>query len=86
MKVNLKIPMGYKVYEEKLTIDVNDIEKIFLLKSIRIRFVILFFCLYVEKNKDIYEELYREIDICRYVLQKEMKSVMVYDNGNPLRL
>ena len=29
MKVNLKIPMGYKVYEEKSTIDVNDVEKIF---------------------------------------------------------
>ena len=38
----------------------------------------------VEKSKDIYEELYREIDICRYVLQREMKSVMVYDNGNVL--
>ncbi len=29
MKMNLKIPMGYKVYEEKLIIDVNDVEKIF---------------------------------------------------------
>ncbi len=29
MEMNLKIPMGYKVYEEKLTIDVNDVEKIF---------------------------------------------------------
>ena len=29
----------------------------------------------VESGKDIYEELYREFDICQFVLQKKIKSV-----------
>ncbi|MBQ8391691.1 MAG: hypothetical protein IJX50_04005 [Clostridia bacterium] len=38
----------------------------------------------VEKGKDIYEELYREFDICQYVLQRKLKSVTVMENGNVL--
>jgi len=35
-------------------------------------------------DKDIYEELYREIDICRFVLQREIKTVMAFENENVL--
>ena len=38
----------------------------------------------VETGKDIYEELYREFDICQYVLQRKLKSVTVMENGNVL--
>lgn len=38
----------------------------------------------VEKDKDIYEELYREFDLCQYILQRKIKSVMVMENGNVL--
>ena len=38
----------------------------------------------VEKGADIYKELYREFDICQYVLQRKIKSVMVMENGNVL--
>ena len=38
----------------------------------------------VESGKDIYEELYREFDICQYVLQRKIKSVTVMENGNVL--
>jgi len=38
----------------------------------------------VEAGKDIYEELYREFDICQYVLQRKIKSVTVMENGNVL--
>lgn len=34
----------------------------------------------VEKGYDIYNELYRELDICQYVLQRKIKSVMVMEN------
>lgn len=37
-----------------------------------------------EAGKDIYEELYREFDICQYVLQRKIKSVTVMENGNVL--
>ena len=38
----------------------------------------------VEKGTDIYEELYRELDICQYVLQRKIKSIMVMQNDNVL--
>lgn len=38
----------------------------------------------VEAGKDIYEELYREFDICQYVLQRKIKSVTVMENTNVL--
>ena len=38
----------------------------------------------VEEGKDIYEELYREFDICQYVLQRKIKSVTVMENCNVL--
>ena len=38
----------------------------------------------VEADKDIYEELYREFDICQFVLQRKIKSVTVMENGNVL--
>ncbi len=38
----------------------------------------------VEKKSDIYKELYRELDICQFVLQRSIKSIMVMENGNVL--
>lgn len=38
----------------------------------------------VEKGSDIYTELYRELDICEYILQRKIKSIMVMDNDNVL--
>lgn len=38
----------------------------------------------VEKGLDIYDELYREFDLCEYILQKKIKSVMVMGNDNVL--
>lgn len=38
----------------------------------------------VEKDKDIYEELYREFDLCQYILQRKIKSVMAMENVNVL--
>ena len=38
----------------------------------------------VEKAKDVYAELYREFDLCQYILQRKIKSVMVMENGNVL--
>lgn len=38
----------------------------------------------VEKGKDIYAELYREFDLCEYILQRKIKSVMVMQNENVL--
>lgn len=38
----------------------------------------------IEKNADIYVALYRELDLAQYVLQREIKSVMVMENGNVL--
>ncbi len=37
-----------------------------------------------EIGSDIYEALYKELDICQYILQKTVKSVMVMENGNVL--
>ena len=36
----------------------------------------------VEKGSDIYEELYRELDLCQYILQKQIRSIMVMENDN----
>ncbi len=38
----------------------------------------------VEKGTDIYAELYREFDLCQYILQRKLKSVMVMENDNVL--
>ncbi len=38
----------------------------------------------IEKGLDIYKELYRELDICEYVLHRKLKSIMVMDNDNVL--
>ncbi len=38
----------------------------------------------IEKGSDIYKALYREFDIIQYVLGREIKSVMVMENGNVL--
>jgi len=38
----------------------------------------------VEKGLDIYDELYPEFDICQYILQRKIKSVMVMQNDNVL--
>ena len=38
----------------------------------------------IEKGSDIYEALGRELDICQYVLQRNLVSVMVMQNDNVL--
>ena len=38
----------------------------------------------IEKGSDIYEALYRELDLCQYVLQRKIKSIMVMQNDNVL--
>lgn len=38
----------------------------------------------VENGFDIYEALYRELDICQYVLQRKIETIMVMENGNVL--
>lgn len=38
----------------------------------------------VEKGTDVYDVLYRELDICQFVLQKKIKSIMVMQNENVL--
>lgn len=38
----------------------------------------------VEKGTDIYGELYREFDLCQYILQRKIKSVTVMENDNVL--
>lgn len=38
----------------------------------------------IEKGSDIYEALYRELDLCQYVLQRKIKSIMVMENANTL--
>lgn len=37
-----------------------------------------------KKSADIYSVLRKEADICRYVLQRDINSVMVFENGNVL--
>ena len=38
----------------------------------------------VEKGLCVYDQLYRELDICQYVLQRNIKSIMVMQNDNVL--
>lgn len=38
----------------------------------------------IEKGSDIYETLYRELDLCQYILQRKIKSIMVMENDNVL--
>lgn len=38
----------------------------------------------VEKGSDVYEALARELDICRFVLGREIKSIMVMEGGEVL--
>lgn len=40
----------------------------------------------VPKDSDIYEALCRELDICQYVLQRKIRSIMVMENGNVLNV
>ncbi len=37
-----------------------------------------------ERGGDVYAELYRELDICQFVLQRSIKSITVMENGNVL--
>lgn len=37
-----------------------------------------------EKNADIYDTLYRELDICRFVLNRKLKTVTAMQNGKVL--
>ena len=36
----------------------------------------------VAKTADIFAELYRELDLCQYILQRKLKSITVMENGN----
>lgn len=36
----------------------------------------------IEKGSDLYEALYRELDLCQYILQRKLKSIMVMENDN----
>ena len=36
----------------------------------------------VEQGADIYAELYRELDLVQYILQRNIKSIMVMENDN----
>lgn len=38
----------------------------------------------IEKGSDLYAVLYREMDLCQYILQRKIKSIMVVENGNTL--
>lgn len=38
----------------------------------------------IEKGSDLYAALYRELDLCQYILQKKIKSIMVMENDNVL--
>ena len=38
----------------------------------------------VPKTNDIYRELYRELDICQFILQRKIRSIMVMHNDNVL--
>lgn len=38
----------------------------------------------IEKGADIYEALYRELDLCQYILERKIKTIMVMENGNVL--
>ena len=36
----------------------------------------------IEKGSDLYVALYRELDLCQYILQRKIKSIMVMENDN----
>ena len=36
----------------------------------------------VKKGSDIYWELYRELDLCQYILGRKIKTIMAMENGN----
>lgn len=36
----------------------------------------------IGKESDLYEALYRELDLCQYILQRKIKSIMVMKNDN----
>ena len=38
----------------------------------------------IEQGSDLYEALYRELDICQFVLQRQLMSIMVMENDNVL--
>ncbi|MDD4495555.1 MAG: hypothetical protein PHV32_14660 [Eubacteriales bacterium] len=38
----------------------------------------------VAADSDIYAELYRELDLCQFILQRKIKSIMVMQNENVL--
>ncbi len=38
----------------------------------------------IEKGADIYDALYRELDLVQYILQRDIKTIMVMENGNVL--
>ncbi len=38
----------------------------------------------VQKGKDVFDELYRELDICQYVLGRKIKTITVIQNDNVL--
>ncbi len=40
----------------------------------------------VEKGSDIFSELYRELDLCRYILGKEITAVTAMQNGDVLNV
>ena len=40
----------------------------------------------IEKGSDIYEALCRELDICQFVLQRKIKSIMVMQNDNVMNV
>ncbi len=40
----------------------------------------------VEKNNDIYEELYRELDICQYILGRKIIGITAMQNDNTLNV
>ena len=40
----------------------------------------------LEKGADLYEALYRELDLCQFMLQRAIKSVTVMENGNVMNV
>lgn len=38
----------------------------------------------IEKGLDIYEALYRELDLCQFILQRKIGTIMVMENDNVL--
>jgi len=40
----------------------------------------------IEKGSDIFEALYRELDLCQYILQRKIISIMVMENDNVMNV